>query len=156
MEKTLEKMSRKGDGDWIDRLSSRTTVKILLFAALGVSTNLVIMQPIQCYLPKEMTDDGNLWEKYVENLCYVQNTYFVPPGKRIELLTNPKANRDEGKVVGYYQWIPFILLLQAFMFYVPKIIWRILSNLSGESLFFPFIFNSSQFSFQESTSTPCS
>jgi hypothetical protein len=31
----------------------------------------------------------------------------------------------------YYQWIPFILLLQAFCFYFPHLVWRSLSRRSG-------------------------
>ena len=44
----------------------------------------------------------------------------------------PKIERERRQnELRYYQWIPFILLLQAFCFYFPHIIWRSLSRRSG-------------------------
>ena len=44
----------------------------------------------------------------------------------------PKIERERRQnELRYYQWIPFILLLQAFCFYFPHIVWRSLSRRSG-------------------------
>jgi innexin len=44
----------------------------------------------------------------------------------------PKSDRERRQnELRYYQWIPFILLLQAFCFYFPHIVWRSLSRRSG-------------------------
>ena len=44
----------------------------------------------------------------------------------------PRIERERRQnELRYYQWIPFILLLQAFCFYFPHIIWRSLSRRSG-------------------------
>jgi len=45
-------------------------------------------------------------------------------------------NREYGisvfaQTVTYYQWIPMILLFQAFLFYVPTIFWHALNKKSG-------------------------
>ena len=41
--------------------------------------------------------------------------------------------RTENKL-NYYQWTPFIILLMAFFFYLPRFIWRALSVRSGIDL----------------------
>lgn len=44
----------------------------------------------------------------------------------------PKEERDRRQhELRYYQWIPFILLFQAFCFYFPHLVWRSLSRRSG-------------------------
>jgi innexin len=47
-----------------------------------------------------------------------------------EHLTNTLPDR-RSRVLKYYQWVPFILLFQAFLFYVPRLMWRALSTKSG-------------------------
>ncbi len=32
------------------------------------------------------------------------------------------------KVHAYYQWVPFLLLLQSLLFYAPHLVWKCLDN----------------------------
>ena len=41
------------------------------------------------------------------------------------------TGQGDKKFVSYYQWIPVVLSLQAFSFYVPYLIWRNLAKQSG-------------------------
>lgn len=73
--------------------------------------------------------------------CYVQNTYFVPfhdapVHNAFEIddhsVDIPKNHTDrEQAQIGYYQWVPFFLVLQAMLFYLPVVIWRSVYEGSG-------------------------
>ncbi len=70
----------------------------------------------------------------MENYCFVENTYWVPIQNR---LPTSHDEREE-KEIQYYQWVPFVLALQAMMFYLPRLIWNLMSTNSGQSVT-PFI-----------------
>ena len=56
----------------------------------------------------------------------MSNTYFVPfKTKRLPESEEPK------EMIGYYQWVPMILLSQALLFYLPCMVWRFLNNKAG-------------------------
>ena len=54
------------------------------------------------------------------------NTYYVP----IHIKELPDVGEPH-KRIGYYQWVPLILLVQAVLFYLPAMVWRFLSNKGG-------------------------
>ena len=61
----------------------------------------------------------------VRQVCWVSNTYWLPD-KAI-----PGNRRNVKKPINYYQWVPVVLLAQAFMFRLPCWFWRLFSERSG-------------------------
>lgn len=65
---------------------------------------------------------------FVNQYCFVHGTYFVPMDEQLSF------DEEERKkvTIQYYQWVPYILALQAFLFYVPRFVWKSLLAYSGE------------------------
>lgn len=80
-------------------------------------------KPIQCWIPQEFTRG---WEEYAENYCWVSNTYFSPLPKRLP----PAIDRENSRIL-YYQWAPILMAIQALLFYLPCLIWRLFNSHSG-------------------------
>ncbi|KAK4475006.1 hypothetical protein MN116_002105, partial [Schistosoma mekongi] len=80
-------------------------------------------KPIQCWIPQEFTRG---WEEYAENYCWVSNTYFAPLQHSL-----PPAPDREMLLIGYYQWAPIVMAIQAMLFYLPCLIWRLFMAQSG-------------------------
>ena len=55
----------------------------------------------------------------------MKNTYYLPWEKDV-----PKEY-EKRQWITYYQWIPFILLAQAVLFYLPSVIWHGLNSKAG-------------------------
>ncbi|VDN92464.1 unnamed protein product, partial [Brugia pahangi] len=74
------------------------------------------------------------WIEYALDYCFIQNTYFIPftdvvPDNYWDIAEHvipvPKnITQRQDRLIGYYQWVPFILAFQAFLFYLPVIMWR--------------------------------
>merc|ERR1719229_86198 len=81
--------------------------------------------PLQCWIPQYYQKS---WGKYAENYCWVKNTYYL----KDDFPKDPKDRR--GLEISYYQWIPIVLALQAFLFYFPIIVWRLANWQAGISV----------------------
>ncbi|KAK6726507.1 hypothetical protein RB195_004686 [Necator americanus] len=121
---TLSFLHPQADDDISDRLHYYYTTTFLLLTAVLISIKMFGGRPIECWLPAEYKSS---WEDYTEMYCWARNTYFAPFDD--EFL--PEV-QDRGKtMVSYYQWVPFFLVVVAFMFYSPCLLWRILYDKSG-------------------------
>ncbi|KAF7259619.1 hypothetical protein EG68_02577, partial [Paragonimus skrjabini miyazakii] len=125
----LSKLGRIGssrlrfDDDFADRLNYQYT-GVLMFLFIGlIGIRQYVGKPIQCWIPQEFTRG---WEEYAENYCWVSNTYFAPIQNRL-----PPAPDREMLLIGYYQWAPIVMAIQAMAFYLPCLIWRLFMAHSG-------------------------
>jgi hypothetical protein len=91
-------------------------------------------KPINCMLPQEFsgryspnTSHHNTgtyffkasWSQYVHQYCYVTGTYMKFGYDRAA-----EGNVPRKVFVDYYQWVPFMLLLQLLIIRLPNFIWR--------------------------------
>jgi hypothetical protein len=87
-----------------------------------------LQSSINCWIPKEL----DRYTKYMTRLCWLKGTYYLPMdvyGNVIDerLYDENEAFKKEA-LVTYYQWIGIILMIQAFMFYFPYVIWSFMAN----------------------------
>lgn len=82
-----------------------------------------IFEAISCWSPAQFTGSH---VEYTNYICWISNTYYLPWKERV-----PGPNDLKKTHISYYQWVPFILLLQALMFYTPSILWHSMSIKTG-------------------------
>ena len=105
--------------DFADKFNYQLTPMLLMMFVTVVGIRQYIFTPIQCWIPKEF---DKAWEEYVENYCWIQDTYFHEVSSQF-----PKVHERDDRRIGYYQWVPFVLGAQALCFYLPHILWKVSS-----------------------------
>lgn len=143
----------RDDDSYIDRLSHRYTVAICVIFCIVVSTKQYAGDPIgnilsktflldyephvmmysnnenqlDCWVPAQFKAS---YEKYADSYCWIAGSWYTPMDKELPL---NEQQRKENRI-RYYQWVPFLLLFQAILCYVPRIVWRSLNVRSGLDL----------------------
>lgn len=113
------------DDDSADRLSRIYTSTILFVFCLIITSTHYVGRVIECWCPAQFTTSH---KAYANSICWVSNTYYVPIEDQI-----PVDDDDERLYyVNYYQWVPFILMFQGILCYVPRLVWKFLAKKSGK------------------------
>uniref|UniRef100_A0A914I9G5 Innexin n=1 Tax=Globodera rostochiensis TaxID=31243 RepID=A0A914I9G5_GLORO len=100
--------------DFVDRLCYRYTPVLLGLFMFITGTVDNFGSPINCMVPQEFS---STWSSFVHQYCYVTGTYL-----KIE---HPVDQHPSGRVfVHYYQWVPYVLILQALFMRLPLSFWR--------------------------------
>ncbi|KAI6206374.1 hypothetical protein M3Y94_00902900 [Aphelenchoides besseyi] len=110
--KVLNSLKSKQDDDLTDRANYVYTSLMFGFFALTIAAKQYVGEPLQCWIPAEFK--GN-WEKYSENYCFVENTYYMNLHEKFP----PKEEREKHEL-HYYQWVSFMMVAQLFLFLLPK------------------------------------
>ncbi|CAF1417700.1 unnamed protein product [Adineta ricciae] len=117
---------KRNDDSMSDRLNYRYTVAILVIFAI-INMNRLYTDQIKCWVPAFFTPN---YDEYVRSVCFVQNTYYLKHADKIPKSLNAKKQSE----ILYYQWIPFLLLIKAFLFYIPRMSWNAFGLKSGVQL----------------------
>lgn len=117
----------RNDDDFSDRLNHRYTVCLMVIFSIVVSTSQYVGDPINCWVPAHFSWS---WQQYVNSYCWIKDTYHLP----IEEYIPHEDEENKRDMISYYQWVPFILMCQALLFYLPIMFWRTLNGRTGIDL----------------------
>ena len=91
---------RHPKGDLAERFSSRVTVFIFcLITAFCVTHFFWGKGQISCWL--EHQDINEQWHQFINDYCYVQGTFFIPPDEPLPW----KRDVHDRIYINYYQWV---------------------------------------------------
>ncbi|XP_045771795.1 innexin inx2-like [Maniola jurtina] len=110
------------------RMHYKLTVMILLVFTLLVSTKQFFGEPIHCMSESDKDNDKEAMNSY----CWIYGTYTLRNrlvGTQGKNMAYVGVGPDEGIQAeqikhSYYQWVCFVLLAQAAMFYTPRYLWK--------------------------------
>lgn len=107
-------------------LHYRATVLMLIAFCIAVSSNQYIGDPIHCIKPSNYIPPA-----VINAFCWIHATFSLPKafsGVIDSEVPHPGVDKTEpgDSIVlhAYYQWVAFMLILQAALFYVPRWLWK--------------------------------
>ncbi|XP_050459710.1 uncharacterized protein LOC126855791 isoform X2 [Cataglyphis hispanica] len=125
--KSLIKISHIHTDSAVFRLHYSLTVILLIAFSLIVTTRQYVGNPIDCIHSKDLPED------VLNTYCWIHSTYTITAAYRKKEgsevpfpgIDNSKSYPEsERKEYRYYQWVCFMLFLQAILFYTPRWLWK--------------------------------
>ena len=117
---------------YVFKLHYLATSLILFLCSILVTANKLIGQNIDC-----ISDEKSV-QRVINSYCWISSTFTIAnqnPGVQgrdfayqgVEPGFDDRSGHKDDRFVrhAYYQWVPFVLFLQAVMFYTPYFIWSI-------------------------------
>ncbi|RNA21593.1 innexin unc-9-like isoform X6 [Brachionus plicatilis] len=125
--------------DFVDRLNRKYTVVIILAFVTILTSKQYIGEPLACFCPAHFT---GAHVEYTNNICWISRSFFVP----IESISSNGINKINSyelnfklnnahqlhntshmkflKIENIITYYPFLLLIQAILFYLPFFCWK--------------------------------
>lgn len=104
-----------------------TNMFLLFYVMLSV-TEEWFKFPVKCFCPVTFTEEEVL---YTTHLCWIEKMFFVPWNRTIP---SDYDIRQLEMQIQYYQYVPVVCLMMAFLFYLPRLVWKQCTNSSGLKL----------------------
>ena len=127
--------------DFADKLNWQVTVNLLIIALIVVTNmRLFINKLISCTVPMHFSSNQ---EEYANEICFITvDKYFVMENERILIFKNESSKMqlnyidekdsvgEQPSLVSYYIFVPYILIIEAFLIVLPRKLWSyLLQNL---------------------------
>jgi len=115
------------------KLFYKVSFGLCVLGAILVATSEYVGKPIICQAP----EDGSLSNDLFEAHCWIHGAYHIPSRFRNNFMkkysndrgfgcmTNQDDADDDQKDTAYYQWVAFILVINAIIFIIPHQLWKI-------------------------------
>ncbi|GFU17352.1 innexin inx2 [Nephila pilipes] len=113
------------------RLHYKVTSILLVAFSILVTARQYIGDPIDCITSQEK----GIPENMLDTFCWVHSTFSLPDsweknvGEEIPYPGVGTTKNGQKRIYhAYYQWVCFVLFLQAILFYVPRYFWKSVEN----------------------------
>jgi len=127
------------EDNFVAKLFHKATFGFLILGAALVASNQYIGDPIKCNKP---TGHDNMDVDLLTKSCWIHGSYHLPPKfleKASEKLPAFCARKSQEREFTdeellketdtlYYQWVPFMLIINAIIFIIPHQLWKALSG----------------------------
>jgi len=126
------------EDNFVAKLFHKATFGFLILGAALVASNQYIGDPIKCNQPLDKNMDVDL----LTTSCWIHGSYHLPPKFLEEAseklpafcarksqdsdLTDEELLKETDTL--YYQWVPFMLIINAIIFIIPHQLWKALSG----------------------------
>lgn len=111
--------------NFVFRLHYRFTLVILIAFSIAVTGRQFLGDPIDCISKDDIP------EALLKTFCWISTTFSIKSawkkeiGKEVPYPGIDKYTEGEERVYhAYYQWVCFVLFLQAMLFYIPRYLWK--------------------------------